>query len=131
MNDNDIDACNDAVSQQQNDATPQCANRQPTGYEQAIADTGYSSHCKIDNRELADCGAHLVAFDSLKHVTKEHDVGAGALLIEVLDKEVWLPKKLCSNLDLDNMTVRVWSVFLEDKLPELADMCSDNDEEEE
>lgn len=27
----------------------------------------------------------------------------------------WFPKKLCSNLDTANCTIRVWSVFLEDK----------------
>lgn len=97
-----------------------------------------------------------VYFSELVSVTEQGNLGAGAILIEaVYDrakvvaggseatplaeddeaytgsphlglKQVWLPKKLCSNLvctpenaPLNSNTVEVWDVFLRDKYPEL------------
>lgn len=122
---NNIDACNAALDKLQDDnreLEPKYANRESTGYEQPQSDSSYSSYCKIDKRTDT---ATLIAFDSLKHVTKEGNVEAGAILIEILEEDYWLPKKLCSNLDLAAGTVYVWTKFLKDAKSELLDMIGE------
>lgn len=122
MNDmSDINDCNSAID---NMHTSQCANREnpDPGYKHEDTNSGFSSYCKIDSRTDA---ATLIAFDSLKHVTKEDNTEAGAILIEIAGQEYWLPKRLCSNMDLDVGTVYVWTKFLESAKPELLDMISD------
>jgi len=91
----------------------------------------YSHHCKIDNIPLANCDVVLVSFDSLSCVTQEHSTGAGALLLEIEEKDTWFPKKLCSNLDLEAGQVRVWTPFMRDKMPELYESIMTYGQEQE
>lgn len=64
--------------------------------------------------------ALVIHFTEVFTITEtSHD--RGALLIEVvtaahrLSKEVWIPKKLCSNLDLEAKTICVWDRFWNQK----------------
>ena len=63
-------------------------------------------------------------FLTLERVTKEEDLKAGALLLTMVVKEtgevkdVWVPKKLCSNLCLTSNTVYIWEVFAQSKFKE-------------
>lgn len=111
------DKCNAAMNKQ-------CANRQATGYEQQHKEetnSGFSELCKL-RADVSSC--IMFTFSSLKHCTKEGNHFAGALLVETKNNntdefdEVWIPKKLCCNLDLELGTVYVWKVFAEDKLAE-------------
>ena len=62
-----------------------------------------------------------IAFIELQHVTKSEELEQGALLLLVDDEAapVWVPKKLCSNLDLDHNTVWVWDQFVDGTKQEL------------
>ena len=141
----DNNDCNDAILQMQLDLEdkvdtrgvdnmhqtvqePQiaAANREPTGYEHVPTNSGYSSICKLDHRVQA---ATLISFDNLKNVTKEGNTSAGAILIEICGTDYWLPKKLCSNLDLELGTVYVWTTFLKEAKPELLEMIADREDE--
>ena len=64
-------------------------------------------------------------------MTKEGNVEAGAILVEIAGKEHWLPKKLCSNLDLEEGTVYVWTKFLADAKPELLEIAMEQAESDE
>lgn len=92
-----------------------------------------SSLCKIDNRSIEDKNVDVIEihFNELLHTTQDHDTGKGALLIELHTtksggdeslEEIWLPKKLCSNLNLEENSVRIWAVFFREKYPNLAEM---------
>lgn len=101
---------------------PMPANREPTGYERKPTACTYSSVCKIDSRTDA---ATLVHFDEFVHSTREGNSEAGAILIRVYEVEYWLPKKLCSNLDLEEGTVYVWTTFLKESNPRLLEIAED------
>jgi len=65
----------------------------------------------------------VLIFNEVKVITKPGH-WEGALLLAVTagngeEVEMWLPKKLCSNLDLEAQTVCVWDVFMNKKLAEL------------
>jgi hypothetical protein len=67
--------------------------------------------------------SYLISFEAILHITKE-SAYEGAILLELPVAsgelvEVWLPKKLCSNLDIDAQTVCVWDKFMDKKLAEL------------
>lgn len=70
----------------------------------------------------------LVRFDHLQKVTKSGDFYSGTILIGVYDSEdgivrdFWVPKKLCSNLDIDACSVYIWEVFLEGKKGALLEL---------
>jgi len=68
----------------------------------------------------------VLHFEELLRVTREGQPRAGAILVSVATEgqeqvELWLPKGVCSNLDLTNNTVCVWDKFWKDKKKELAD----------
>ena len=71
----------------------------------------------------------LISFLTLLHVTKEEELRAGAILLELSSektgeiKEQWLPKAICSNLDETAKTVYVWAKFIREQgLTPFADM---------
>lgn len=114
-----------AITQQQNDTSPQqcaqpCANRENPGYKED-SNNGFSNICKL-RADVSSC--IMFTFSSFKVATKQHSQYEGALLLEIKNNntnefdEVWVPKKLCCNLDLELGTVYVWEVFAEDKLVE-------------
>lgn len=65
----------------------------------------------------------VIEFVSVKNITKASQY-EGAILLDVLaedgfELEIWFPKKLCSNLDLEAHTVCIWDKFLATKLAQL------------
>ena len=95
------------------------------------SNSGFSDICKLDARtESSFC----LPFLSLIHVTKEGNQLAGALLLAVLnpvtgeEEELWIPKKLCCNLDMEEGLVYVWRVFLENNAPDLLQVSEEDDE---
>jgi len=72
-------------------------------------------------------------FTEIVKVTQPDHIDAGAILFKLADigrplddEPVWIPKKLCSNLEYepspypDNVgSVEVWSVFIRENMPEL------------
>jgi len=71
-------------------------------------------------------------FHEIIKVTQPDHIDAGAILFKLADigrpitDAVWIPKKLCSNLEHepspypDNIgSVEVWSVFIKENMPEL------------
>ena len=70
----------------------------------------------------------VIAFEALHKVTQEGNPDKGALLLWLADsngevQDVWLPKKLCSNLDLTNRTVLVWDVIMKEKIADLGGLA--------
>ena len=68
--------------------------------------------------------ALVIHFEELITLTRL-GVNEGALLILVIDSEgnpheMWLPKKLCSNLDRENKTVCVWDKVMEKKIDDIG-----------
>jgi hypothetical protein len=68
----------------------------------------------------------VLHFNDVLTITQQGHT-SGALLIEVmtgngLTKELWLPKKLCSNLDLEAKTLCIWDKFWKEKAKELDHM---------
>lgn len=99
-----------------------------------IPDPTYGLHLKepgkYDHRVKVEPDSRLqqstkVHYVDLQALTKEHEgPSQGALLLhlEVMDEvaPVWLPKKLCSNLDLEEQTVYIWNVIWDKKWKELV-----------
>lgn len=84
----------------------------------------YSSECKVEPASRLS-SALVISFEQLVIVTKEGDPYQGAILIDLVTaagevKEQWLPKKLCSNLDLEDNTVCVWDVFMKARISDLG-----------
>jgi len=98
----------------------------PDDKKDITATTSIALVCKQVQPKYLDASTQ-VTFISLVHVSKDYALDKGALLLELDDPEsgevgeVWMPKKLCSNLDMDSMTVYIWTPFLEDKYPLLVE----------
>jgi len=99
--------------------------------------------CKDYNPEVTIStslsGAITLHYQELIVITKSPKPKEGAILFTFLNKEdgtedeYWLPKRLCSNLNEAERTIRVWDVFLKSKTPELlayTHMIHDCDDEE-
>ena len=84
-----------------------------------------NSRVKLEHHSrLVNC--LVLIFNEVKVITKPGHY-EGALLLEVVaangeSVDMWLPKKLCSNLDLEAQTVCVWDVFMEKKMLEIAEL---------
>jgi hypothetical protein len=89
----------------------------------------YSTICKVEIEAHRLKDSLVIAFDELCASTKDREgPKAGALLVVLTDAEnepheVWIPKKLCSNLDLENNTVCVWDVIMNKKIEELGGLA--------
>lgn len=88
-----------------------------------------SDHCKIEPDSRLG-SALLISFEELVRVTQEGNKYGGAILVVLLtadNREVdqWLPKKLCSNLDLTHNTVCVWDTFMNERIKELGGLSYD------
>lgn len=84
----------------------------------------YSKECKVEPAPRLS-SALVISFEQLVIITKEGDPYQGALLIGLVTaagevKEQWLPKKFCSNLDLEDNTVCVWDVFMKARISDLG-----------
>lgn len=67
----------------------------------------------------------IISFEQLVIVTKRDNKLDGAILLDLplASGDVvgcWIPKKLCSNLDLELKTICVWDKFMVDKIEELG-----------
>ncbi len=70
-------------------------------------------------------GATLITFHSFEAATKRDDTRAGAILVNMVDadtecgmRQQWIPKTLCSNLDLEANTVWVYTPFVVEQIKE-------------
>lgn len=69
----------------------------------------------------------LIVFDNVLNITKQGQL-EGTILLEVTDsegylKEIWLPKKVCSNLNLEEQTICVWSIIMKKKIEGLGGLA--------
>jgi len=84
----------------------------------------YSSLVKIEpDSRLSQ--SLIISFEQLVTITKTDNKLDGAILIDLLLAdgnvvECWIPKKLCSNLDLEHNTVCVWDKFMNSRIEELG-----------
>ena len=77
--------------------------------------------CKTENVKRRET-CELIQFDSIIAVTQEGVMHAGAIKFNLVNTETgetneqWVPKKLCSNLDMDSKTFYLWEVFAAEHL---------------
>jgi len=69
----------------------------------------------------------LLSFEDCLVIT-EASTDEGAILLEVMSAddvltEMWLPKKVCSNLDLEDKTICVWDKVLNKKIEDMGGLC--------
>ena len=67
----------------------------------------------------------IISFEQLVTITKRDNKLDGAILLDLplASGDVvgcWIPKKLCSNLDLEHNTICVWDKFMVDRIEELG-----------
>ncbi len=84
-----------------------------------------------DSRVKMEHAARLLSsmvlhFNEVKAITRNSHY-EGALLLDIsaangMNVELWIPKKLCSNLDLAGKTICIWDKFFADKIKELDEL---------
>lgn len=90
----------------------------------------YSSICKVEKAARLTA-SYVIYYETIQMITKNGDTRAGAILFELVvrdditgemtDYELWLPKKLLSNLIEADKTVCMFDKIFDKKIEELKE----------
>lgn len=101
---------------------------EPTEHEEFIVTSDAITNDRVKTKPPSRLtSSFLIVFDNVLNITKQGQL-EGAILLEVTDsegylKEIWLPKKVCSNLDLEKQTICIWDVIMKKKIEGLGGLA--------